>query len=199
MKNKAIRKDFELAPPGAGLPALERGLAWTVLQGMRALLGKPRLSCWLRHETARSIALAASLPPDLARQRVLLPRLTGLEDDSRYWSANMVLQHLVIVNGGIRQLSEMLAKNEVFGREVRIADVKPAADAGPEQQALLRAAVDDYLALIDSLGELRSTGRHRHPWFGPLDLRGWQALSALHATAHRRQIQQIVELLQPGR
>lgn len=198
MKNKALKKGFELAPPGAGLPAIERQLASALLQGARVLCGKATLNRWLRRETSRAIALAASLPPALARQRVLLPRLTGLEDSSRYWSANMVLQHLFIVTSGIRQISEMLAKDQAFGRQVRIAEVKPAANAGPEEQKYLQAAVDDYVALLDSLGELHGHGRHSHPWFGPLDLRGWHALSALHATAHRRQIEQIVELLQPG-
>lgn len=196
MKNK-IARDFELAPPGAGLPLVERWLAGTLLHGMRAVLGKPGLSRWLHRETTRAIALAASLSPELARQQVLLPRLTGLEDNSRYWSANMVLQHLAIVNGGIRQIAGALSEQRHFGRQVRIAEVKPGPDAGPEQQALLQATVDDYLAFIDALGELSATGRHTHPWFGPLDLRGWHALSAMHATAHRRQLEHIVDLLQP--
>lgn len=107
----------------------------------------------------------------------------------------MVLQHLVIVNRGIRELSVALADGQTITRQVRIAEVKPDAAAGTEQQALLQGAVDDYLGLIDRLGNQRSTGRHAHPWFGELDLRGWQALSALHATAHRRQMQRIVRLL----
>lgn len=198
MKNKAVKNEFELAPAGTGLPTIERHLARILLLGMRALLSKATLNRWLEYETRRAIALAARLPPRLARQRVLLPRLTGLEDDSRYWSVNMVLQHLFIVTGGIRQVSEVLAGNGVFARAVRIAEVKPADDAGPEQQALLRASVDDYQALINRLDDLNGHGQHSHPWFGPLDLRGWHALSALHATIHRRQIEQIVELLQPA-
>lgn len=190
-----MSNDIYLAPPGSGLPGPERLLASSLLQGMRALLSKDRLSRWLQHETARSISLAASLPRPLSSRRVLTPRLTGLEDDSRNWSANMVLQHLFIVIGGIRQLSEALADDQAFAREVRIADVKPEPAAGPEQQLLLRHAVDEYTALIDSLGDLRSAGRHTHPWFGRLDLRGWHALSAMHATAHRRQLQHIVGLL----
>lgn len=198
MKNKVMKHDPALAPPGTGLPAIERWLVSSLLRGIRALLGRDTLSRWLQRETARAIALAASLTPALARQRVLLPRLTGLEDDSRYWSANMVLQHLIIVTNGIRQIVEALASGQAFEHEVRIAEVKPTPDAGPEQQEILSAAVADYLALIDRLGELRSAVRHSHPWFGPLDLHGWHALSAMHATAHRRQLEQIVKLLQPA-
>jgi hypothetical protein len=77
---------------------------------------------------------------------------------------------------------------------VRIAEVKPEAGAGAEQQSLLRAAVDDYVRLIDTLGDLRTARRHAHPWFGELDLRGWHALAAMHTLAHRRQLQRIVAL-----
>jgi hypothetical protein len=182
----------DLAPPGAGLPAPERWISSAFLQTLRALLSKDALSRWLRRETEAALALAASLPDSQAGEPVLLPRVTGLEDSSRCWSANMVLQHLVIVATGIRQLAEALADGTAFGRELRIAEVKPEPGAGAEQQGLLRVAVDDYVRLIDSLGDLRTTLRHAHPWFGELDLRGWHALAAMHTMAHRRQLQRIV-------
>jgi hypothetical protein len=106
----------------------------------------------------------------------------------------MVLQHLAIVTGGIGGIAAALTAGTAFEREVRIADVKPDPGAGPEQRELLRVAVDDYVALIDTLGDLKTKARHAHPWFGRLDLRGWHALAALHATIHRRQIQAIVAL-----
>jgi hypothetical protein len=182
----------DLAPPGAGLPAPERWISSAFLQTLRALLSKEALSRWLRRETETALALAASLPDSQAGEPVLLPRVTGLEDSSRCWSANMVLQHLVIVATGIRQLAEALADGTAFGRELRIAEVKPEPGAGAEQQGLLRVAVDDYVRLIDSLGDLRTPLRHAHPWFGELDLRGWHALAAMHTMAHRRQLQRIV-------
>lgn len=182
----------DLAPPGAGLPALERWISSAFLQTLRALLSKDALSRWLRRETEMALALAAKLPDSLASAPVLLPRVTGLEDSSRCWSANMVLQHLVIVATGIRQLAEALAGDNLFGRELRIAEVKPEPGAGAEQHGLLRAAVDDYLRLIATLGDLRTPLRHAHPWFGELDLRGWHALAAMHTLAHRRQLQRIV-------
>lgn len=182
----------QLAPPGAGLPTLERWLSRTVLLSLRRFLSKDALTRWLRRETETVLALAASLPEELASQPVIVPRVTGLEDSSRGWSANMVLQHLVIVDTGIRQIAEALSDNNAFDREVRIAEVKPDPGAGAEQPALLRAAVHDYARLIDRLGDLPSPLRHAHPWFGQLDLRGWHALAAMHTMAHRRQMQHIV-------
>lgn len=188
----------QLAPPGAGLPTLERWISRTLLHALRISLSKDALTRWLRRETETVLALAASLPAAQASQPVLVPRVAGLEDSSRGWSANMVLQHLVIVDTGIRQLAEALAEGNTIDHEVRIADVKPKLTAGAEQHALLRIAVDDYARLIDRLGELRSTLRHAHPWFGRLDLRGWHALAAMHTTAHRRQMQRIVARQMPG-
>lgn len=182
----------DLAPPGAGLPTLERWFSSALLKALSIFLSKEALTRWLRRETEAALALAASLPESLASQPVLLPRVTGLEDSSRCWSANMVLQHLVIVDTGIRELAEALSDDTSFGRELRIAEVKPVPGAGFEQHALLRAAVDNYARLIDGLGDLRTTLRHAHPWFGQLDLRGWHALAAMHTMAHRRQMQRIV-------
>lgn len=183
-----------LAAPGAGLPTLERWFSRSLLLTLRAVLGKDALTRWLRRESEAALALAASLPEALACEPVLTPRLTGLEDSSRYWSANMVLQHLVIVDTGIRELAEALSDGSEFEREVRIAEVKPTPNAGAEQHALLRTAVEDYARLIDHLGELRTPRRHAHPWFGQLDLRGWHALAAMHTMAHRRQLQTIVAM-----
>lgn len=188
----------KLAPPGAGLPTLERWFSSALLKALSTFLSKDALTAWLRRETEKALALAASLPESLACQPVLLPRVTGLEDSSRCWSANMVLQHLVIVDTGIRELAEALSDDTSFGRELRIAEVKPEPGAGLEQHALLRAAVDDYAQLIGGLGDLRTTLRHAHPWFGQLDLRGWHALAAMHTMAHRRQMQAIVARLAPA-
>ncbi|NTV72036.1 MAG: DinB family protein [Azonexaceae bacterium] len=187
----------QLAPPGAGLPWLERWFSRTLLQTLRVFLSNGALTRWLRRETETVLTLAASLPEAQASQPVLVPRVTGLEDSSRSWSANMVLQHLVIVDTGIRELAEALADDTAFARELRIAEVKPEPTAGAEQHARLRAAVDDYARLIESLGDLRSTLRHTHPWFGQLDLRGWHTLAAMHTMAHRRQMQHIVARQQP--
>jgi hypothetical protein len=187
-----MTRPTQLAPPGAGLPMLERWISSTLLQFLRTFLSKDALTRWLCRETESVLALAASLPEDLAGQPVLVPRVTGLEDSSRCWSANMVLQHFVIVDTGIHQIAEALSANNAFDRTVRIAEVKPDPGAGSEQQALLRTAVDDYARLIGSLGDLRTKVRHVHPWFGQLDLRGWHALAAMHSMAHRRQMQSII-------
>lgn len=184
-----------LAPPGAGLPGLELVLARSGFRALRAVLGRDRIRDWLASETRKVLSLARDLPADAMRRPVLIRRPAGLEDSSRNWSAAMVVQHLVIVDTGIGEVIAALSDNRAFEREVRIADVKPAADAGPEQLACLAGAVETYLARLAAIADLRTARRHAHPWFGSLDGHGWHVLAAVHTLIHRRQLEAIVRVL----
>lgn len=186
--------DANLEKPGAGLPPLERWVASTILRGLRASLSPAALNRWIEAETARILALTAGLSPEQARERVLTPRITGLEDNSRYWSVNMVLQHLDIVDSGILQLSRSLASHQEFDREVRIAEVKPDPGVGPEQAERFRAAADAFLGWA-ARPRVETGLHHAHPWFGPLDCKGWHTLVAIHTLAHRRQVEAIIARL----
>lgn len=70
--------------------------------------------------------------------------------------------------------------------------MKPSESAELEQIERLRKAVEIYGETVTQLGDLRTTTRHPHPWFGPLDARGWHALTAIHNGLPRRQIEMIV-------
>jgi len=183
MNDKAI-----LAPPGAGLPLVELWFSRAGLGVLRNTLDRRQIEGWLLSETSKVLAIAGKLSPAQMKQIVLIPRLTGLEDSSRNWSAAMVLQHLVIVDTGIGELITALAQKQTFGRAVRIAEVKPTPDAGQEQLALLDDALKTYIDRVAALENLRTPGRHAHPWFGPLDGHGWHTLAALHTMIHRRQL-----------
>lgn len=186
--------DAQLAPPGAGLPPAERFVASLGFGLLRAVLHRRRIEAWLRAETARVLAIVRGLTPEQATRQVLVPRPLGLEDSSRNWSPGMVVEHLVIVDAGIAGIVEALCGDRDFGREVRIAEVKPSPDAGPEQWPRLEAALAGYLDRVAPIPDLRSARRHAHPWFGPLDAHGWHTLAALHTTIHRRQLEAVVRI-----
>lgn len=188
-----------LAPPGAGLPAFELLMARLGFAVLRKVLSRRRVQAWLCAETGKVLAIARGLTAAQLQRVVLIPRLAGIEDSSRNWSAAMVLQHLVIVDDGIGELIGALGEGRTFGREVRIADVKPAPDAGQEQLARLEAALRTYLERLAGVGNLRTTHRHAHPWFGALDGHGWHTLAPLHTMIHRRQLQAIAQSLQERR
>jgi hypothetical protein len=182
-----------LEPPGAGLPPLERVVAHVALRAYAALRSKDKILRHFRSEAGRAIRLVAGLDEEAARTPILIARPLGLEDSSRGWSAAMTLEHLVIVNLGIADVIRALCSADASGElgEIRIEDVKPSIQAGPEQIERLRKAVEIYAKTVEQVTDLKSAARHPHPWFGPLDARGWHALAAIHNGLHRRQLEAI--------
>ncbi len=182
----------QLQPPGAGLPRAELFFSRLGFRLATPFLSRQRASRWVRSEADRMLARVRTLAPADAARRVLVPRLSGLEDSSRYWSALMTLEHFVIVNTAVAGIIEALAAGRALPVVVSTADVKPSATADASMVARFEAATNDYLARVGALPDLRSKVTHRHPWFGELTALGWHRLSPLHHRIHRRQIERII-------
>lgn len=184
-----------LDAPGAGLPAVE--LAWLKIMFRVAcrLISKRTGLSWFQHEGNKIIALVRQIPPLRGTIPVLIKRIVGIEDSSRYWSAFMVLDHLRIVDEGITQIVTALTDDRLFGQEVRIQDVKPSPQSGPEAIDRFCDAVANYESTIDQLGMLGRTMLHAHPWFGPMTAHDWHCLAAIHHWVHRRQLERIVKIV----
>jgi hypothetical protein len=71
------------------------------------------------------------------------------------------------------------------------AAVKPAHQVTGSVVGAYEQSCDDLLATINAAGDLRTSSRYAHPWFGPLDAAGWHALAASHLGIHRGQIERI--------
>lgn len=125
-------------------------------------------------------------------ERVLIPRLRGLEDSSRYWSVWMTLDHLRIVNDAITGVVRELMAGRVPPGAASTAEVKPREGVGADVSAPYESSCDDLAALFAGGQSLRTTCRYAHPWFGPLDGAGWCELSAMHMKIHRTQIERIL-------
>jgi len=184
-----------LEPPGAGLPWAERALIGAGIRSAGRFLSKDRLTRMFRSEAERAIASARHLPEAQGRERVLVERFIGIEDSSRHWSVYMALEHLVIVNSAIAALLPQLYSGRVIGTEVRVEEVKPVPEAGPEQIDDLAALVERYVDIVDKLGNLRAGTTLEHPWFGHLSAAQWHALATIHNSTHRRQIERISQAL----
>ncbi|MBH0199462.1 MAG: hypothetical protein HP497_08595 [Nitrospira sp.] len=126
---------------------------------------------------------------------MLINRIVGIEDSSRNWSAYMVLDHLRIVNEGIAQIIDDLTHDRPFAQEVRIQDVKPSPDSGPDTIDRFIQAVTAYEAVLARLGKLGRSRRHPHPWFGPMTAHDWHCLAANHSWVHRRQMERVARQL----
>lgn len=183
-----------LAPPGAGVP-------WPELMFGRAMFGCLRLA-WSRRtalrrfiEDGRRITRCIrALEDRVGSRRVLVPRLTGLEDSSRYWSPFMIAQHLFVVNRDALAIIESLCDGRIPTGEVRIANLKP--DAGATRNAVddLEKSIEAFPRRIPGMANWPGLTRHRHPWFGPLNAHGWLCMVAMHHSIHRRQLDCVLKL-----
>ena len=111
----------------------------------------------------------------------------------------MVLDHLRIVDEGITRIVEELTNDRPFAREVRIQDVKPSIDAGPNVVDRFVKSVAAYEATVNRLDKLGRRVRHPHPWFGPMTAHDWHCLAGIHHGLHRRQIERIKQALENAR
>jgi DinB superfamily len=182
----------QLAAPGAGLPTIELVIARLLFRLKRATGNEAAFRAAYLQERERIHSLVAPLDRTTAEARVLIKRLPGLEDSSRYWSVGMTLDHLRIVNQAITQIVSALYLGIVPPGRASTAEVKPDPSVGPEVVTDYEASCDAWLATLDKAPSIPSTTRFPHPWFGPLDAKGWTALQALHLAIHRRQIEQIL-------
>lgn len=182
----------QLAAPGAGLPALELVIARLLFRLKRATGNEAAFRAAYLQERERIHSLIAPLDAATAETRVLIKRLPGLEDSSRYWSVWMTLDHLRIVNQAITQVVGALYLGIVPPGRANTAEVKPDPSVGLEVVAAYESSCDAWLAALDAAPAERTSTTFPHPWFGPLDSKGWTALQALHLSIHRRQIEQIL-------
>ena len=123
--NIESKSEPKLAAPGAGLHKIE-------LMAARLLFAK-QLKKGSRESFIQSFqaerenirALLRQSSPEFANKRVLIDRIRGIEDSSRFWSIWMTLEHLRIVHVGITRTITDLASNRVPPGKVSTAAVKP--------------------------------------------------------------------------
>jgi hypothetical protein len=185
----------QLAAPGAGLPWIELQVARRGFQWLSRRADRKKSAEWLARERDAILKLVGNCDEAAGSRRVLIKRIPGMEDSSRYWSVFMTVEHLRIVNHVVAQTIQVLGRGEVPGGKASTADVKP--DAGADAKAVRQFELS--CALIERaaapLENLRTGVRFAHPWFGPLDAGQWYFLAGFHMGLHRRQIKAILKEL----
>lgn len=190
---EAEQNVVRLSPPGAGLPGWERRLLSVVFWLYCRLTSKQAALRRFASQAEGLLQAVAVIEPAVGIRRVLIDRPAGIEDSSRHWSLYMVLEHLVIVNGGIVHIVRALCRGSDKLADVRIENVKPHEEAGPEQVEAFRRSVELYVKAVSSLDDLHTPLRHPHPWFGPMSAHQWHCLAAVHMSLHRRQAERILK------
>lgn len=147
---------------------------------------------------AKIIAYADRLNDEQLKTRILVPRLQGIEDSSRYWSVAMTLEHLVIVGTGITAIVKSLGQNIVPPVKVNIGNLKPKGSHEPQSDLHdFRRFATTTRPALEQVIRLPVSRIHKldHPWFGPFDALEWQWVMATHSVIHYRQIKAIVAQL----
>jgi len=183
----------KLAPPGAGLPKPELFIARLIFAVQSRLGNRDSFNARFIQERQAIRHLVATCDASSAATRVLIQRLPGLEDSSRYWSLWMTLDHLRIVNHSVARTITSLLKEIPPTGQASAAAVKPNPAVDSSVVDAFEKSCDAVLAAVSAAPNLKTRSRYMHPWFGPLDASGWHAMSGSHLSIHRKQIARILQ------
>jgi len=144
-------------------------------------------------EGEKVLSLARSMEKDKLFERVLVPKLFGLEDNSRYYSVAMVIEHLIIVGAALKKRIPSLSQGKSLDKEIKIEDYKP-------YMKIDDMIIDQYEIFLhgfrkeveENINNIYLENRHKHPWFGELKAKDWSVMGAIHQMVHRRQIEEII-------
>jgi len=179
----------QLAPPGAGLPWFESAMVRCFGRWMlRSRFDWKNAQAVIARVSSRMAKEAMDMDDEALARRVLIQRLRGLEDSSRYWSPEMVLEHLVITGELFTDYVVGLSHDRPVVDQRGIADIKPRGGLG-------RAVVARFVAVHETIpvrlaaeaGPHRNGPSHPHAWFGKLTAADWLSLTALHLGLHEKQ------------
>ena len=182
----------KLAPPGAGLPKLELVVARLIFRLALSRSSREKSAATFSQQQREILRLANNCEAAAAGERVLIDRLRGLEDSSRYWSVFMTLDHLRIVNDAIAQAITDLVAGQMPPRTASTAAVKPDPAIDGRVVAAFEESCRTLEQSVAAAPDLHTRLRYAHPWFGPLDAASWHFLAGFHMNLHRRQIEAIL-------
>lgn len=183
----------KLEAPGAGIPFINRMVAKYFILPKLFKKSWEEANTHYQKQLEAIAVLAMQIPEHKRTQRVLVKRIQGLEDSSRYWSAQMVLEHICIVSEGMGNGIIELSKNSRPNRTASTAAVKPLGQESFEK------TWERYQRLVQThVKEINSTVKDRttritfdHPWFGGFNAHQWNWMLGIHTGIHRTQLKEI--------
>ena len=159
-----------LDKPGAGIPFFERIMAKYFIMP-REVRKRSWEDCGalFDREGARIVELIKDLTPAQLEKKVLIDRIPGIEDSSRFWSVKMTLEHLIVVGNGIGKIVGSLAQNTTPTVDVDIAKVKPkGAKPTAETVTVFKSFEQNQVKRVMETVKTRTPTASPYPWFGPM-------------------------------
>ncbi len=182
-----------LAAPGAGLPKIELFFARLMVRWKARRTDRTSAAATFARERDAILLRLEAVPQEQLTTQVLIKRLPGLEDSSRYWSVLMTIDHLRIVNKELAGVIASLAAGQIPKRAVSTAAVKPDENVDLSVIPAFENGCREFEISVAAQTELRTEQRHVHPWFGPMDAAAWHFMAGFHMGLHRQQIERILK------
>jgi len=189
-----MTQSIQLAPPGAGIPWLQKMMAryYLLPKSMKKTTEEQALQ-YFQSEGEKILHIIRETEPAKLTEPFLIPPMEGLEDSSRLWSIAMTAEHLVIVGTHIAEIVVELSFGRVPGVRVDTAAVKPKGEwtteeTGPRFEQFL---TDYQVKVAERSQPMNTHSRLDHPWFGPYTAHQWFCLASIHQRLHRKQIELI--------
>lgn len=193
-EDKKIQNKLESA--GKGLPAIEaltlRHIIFPILKTLMSWNMGMKL---FEYEGKRILNDVKMLDESVLFKKVLIPKILGIEDNSRYYSPAMVLWHLIYVGEAIQGGIISLSKNESPDFVVKIEKFKPFVEISANIVSQYEMFLKEYRRTIEeNVKDKYIRNYHAHPWVGPLNPHQWLIMSAIHQLIHRRQLRKIIKI-----
>ena len=185
--------------PGDGLPRGEFLLIQLLLIPLVRTFFTWQIAFWLFKREARIIiSLLEELQEVERLQQVVIDKTFAIEDHSRQFSLNMVIEHLCITGRKVMEVITALSQEKEYSEIVTIAGVKPFANRSGTLDDF-KNFFGEYEKFFAQLPKKQSNMTKPHPWFRSFNNFDWNAFMYMHTFIHRRQIQAIIKALKENR
>lgn len=186
---------MELAKPGEGLPEKERLSIKNILVPLVRIFFTWNIALlFLKREVRIIKSLVEKIPRERCIEQNIIERTFAIEDDSRRYSINFVLEHLTITGNAVMMVINTLSQEKEFKKDVTIVGVKPKENKLDQLDEFL-AFYDKYFEFINNLPKKQSRMTKKHPWFVSFNNFDWSIFMFMHTFIHRRQIEAIIKKL----
>ena len=182
----------KLAAPGAGLPKIERFFANLMIHWKAKRTSREAAAAIFATERDAILGLLQSTPTKQLLTPVLIKRLPGLEDSSRYWSLLMTADHLRIVNDQLAGVIASLCAGKIPPGAASTAAVKPSEQVDATTITDFEASCAEFEKTVAAQSDLKTTLTFPHPWFGQMDAAAWHFMTGFHMQLHRKQMELVL-------
>ena len=180
---------------GAGLPEIERlFIRLFLVPIVRIAMNWTISRLLIKREVNIIKKLLCNVSTKNLQQKMSIDRTFAIEDNSRQFSVNEVLEHLVIAGTLVKEVIASLSQEKNVDFDIKIENVKPKENKENQLNDFLEF-YEDYDKFIKDLPKKQSKMTKAHPWFVKFNNFDWNTFMFMHTFIHRRQIQAILKEL----